>query len=132
MATKSQRRTYENLSFRANVIAYLKAMVLYVAHGSWDESFNDFIRWSKEYDLYCKMAFFGDLIEQAEKSTQKTNRRGPANLLKNLPDEFTTEELSTVLKMNGKLTDPLKLIRVWKSRGYIEYSDKAKTRCIKI
>ena len=132
VATKSQSRTYENLSFRANVIAYLKAMVLYVAHGSWDESFNDFIRWSKEYDLYCKMAFFGDLIEQAEKSTQKTNRRGPANLLKNLPDEFTTEELSTVLKMNGKLTDPLKLIRVWKSRGYIEYSDKAKTRCIKI
>ena len=128
VATKTQSRTYENLSFRANVIAYLKAMVLYVAHGGWDESFTEFIRWSKEYDLYCKMAFFGDLIEQAEKSTQKTNRRGPANLLSNLPDEFTAEELSSVLKMNGRMTDPLKLIHVWKNRGYIEYMEKRRFR----
>ena len=119
-AVQTQSRTYENLSFRANVIAYLKAMVLYVAHGRWDESFADFIRWSKEYDLYCKMAFWGDLIEEAQATTRKTNRRGPANLLGRLPSVFTDEELAALLRSMGKETSPIVAIRNWMHRGYIE------------
>ena len=118
-AVQTQSRTYENLSFRANVIAYLKAMVLYVAHGGWDESFADFIRWSKEYDLYCKMAFWGDLIEEAQATTRKTNRRGPANLLDRLPLEFTREELAVLLRALGKETSPKIAIKNWMHRGYI-------------
>ncbi|MGN0067014.1 MAG: BT4734/BF3469 family protein [Bacteroides sp.] len=118
-AVQTQSRTYENLSFRANVIAYLKAMVLYVAHGGWDESFADFIRWSKEYDLYCKMAFWGDLIEEAQATTRKTNRRGPANLLGRLPSVFTDEELAALLRSLGKETSPKIAIKNWMHRGYI-------------
>ena len=118
-AVQTQSRTYENLSFRANVIAYLKAMVLYVAHGSWDETFTDFIRWSKEYDLYCKMAFWGDMIEEAQLTACKTNRRGPANLLTQLPQEFTREEFGALLRKMGKSTNPMKTIYTWTHRGYI-------------
>ena len=124
VATKTQSRTYENLSFRANVIAYLKAMVLYVAHGGWDESFNDFIRWSKEYDLYCKMAFFGDLIEEAEGATRKTNRRGPVNLLTFLPEQFTKKELAAMLLNKGKSSNPRDLLYTWTHRGYITAIDE--------
>ena len=125
VATKTHSRTYENLSFRANVIAYLKAMVLYVAHGGWDESFNDFIRWSKEYDLYCKMAFFGDLIEEAESATQKTNRHGPANLLNSLPNEFDLQALTSLLQSRGKKMSASSIASMWQSRGYIVRIDKA-------
>ena len=125
VATKTQSRTYENLSFRANVIAYLKAMVLYVAHGGWDESFTEFIRWSKEYDLYCKMAFFGDLIEEAESATQKTNRHGPANLLNSLPNEFDLQALTSLLQSRGKKMSASSIASMWQSRGYIVRIDKA-------
>ncbi|MGN0309891.1 MAG: BT4734/BF3469 family protein [Bacteroides sp.] len=118
-AVQTQSRIYENLSFRANVIAYLKAMVLYVAHGGWDESFTEFIRWSKEYDLYCKMAFWGDMIEEAQLTARKTNRRGPANLLTQLPKEFTREEFAQLLQRMGRSSDPMNTIRVWTHRGYI-------------
>ena len=120
IAVQTQNRTYENLSFRANVIAYLKAMVLYVAHGGWEESFNDFIRWSKEYDLYCKMAFFGDLIEESERATQKTNRRGPTNLLTFLPSEFSKDELAKLLIDKGKRSSATQILSMWEARGYVE------------
>ena len=120
VAVQTQNRTYENLSFRANVIAYLKAMVLYVAHGGWEESFNDFIRWSKEYDLYCKMAFFGDLIEESERATQKTNRRGPTNLLTFLPSEFSKDELAKLLIDKGKRSSATQILSMWEARGYVE------------
>ena len=94
-------------------------MVLYVAHGGWDESFNDFIRWSKEYDLYCKMAFFGDLIEQAESATQKTNRHGPANLLNSLPNEFDLQALTSLLQSRGKKMSASSIASMWQTRGYI-------------
>lgn len=125
-AVQTQSRTYENLSFRANVIAYLKAMVLYVAHGGWDESFADFIRWSKEYDLYCKMAFWGDLIEEAQLQGCKTNRRGPANLLTQLPTEFTREELAQLLNRMGKRSPTLNIVSNWMRRGYITKVDNQK------
>ena len=121
-ARLSQSRVYENLSFRGNVIAFLKAMVLYVAQGEkWDKTLEDFIRWSEQYDLWCKMKFFGEAIEDAETATSTQRRPGPQNLLALLPDEFTTDELQHVRRRQGVDKTPLThLLLVWKNRGYVE------------
>ena len=121
-ARMTQNRIYENLSFRANVIAYLKACVLYVANGcKWEPEMDEFIRWSLRYDLYCKMRFFGDAIAKAEDGGVKSSRRGPANLLQLLPDEFSYQEAMAIRLEYGL---PQKGTRVminnWVHRGYIE------------
>ena len=117
----SQDRVYENLSFRANVIAYLKACVLYVANGcKWEPEIDEFIRWSERYDLYCKMRFFGDAIKRANFSNEKSSKRGPANLLQQLPDVFTyqqAEYLRSQLGMDKKGTPSM--LRNWVNRNYI-------------
>ena len=121
-ARMTQNRIYENLSFRANVIAYLKACVLYVANGcKWEPEMDEFIRWSLRYDLYCKMRFFGDAIAKAEDVGVKSSRRGPANLLQLLPDEFSYQEAMAIrleygLGQKGTRT----MINNWVHRGYIE------------
>ena len=121
-ARLSQNRVYENLSFRANVIAYLKAMVLYVAHGErWDKTMEDFVRWSLHYDLWCKMHLFGDAIESQEMADGATKSRGPQNLLDLLPEVFTREEagaLRTRLNIRGGSLSLM--LSNWKQRGYIE------------
>lgn len=119
-ARLSQSRTYENLSFRANVIAFLKAMVLYVAQGEkWDKTLEDFIRWSERYDLWCKMRFFGEAIDAANGET-KPRRRGPKNLLDELPDRFTLEEAVAVRRKNNLTAEQTSsMLSNWKSRGYI-------------
>ena len=118
----SQSRVYENLSFRANVIAYLKAMVLYVASGDkWDRTMENFIRWSLNYDLWCKMHFFGREIDAEENSMNNVKRSGPQNLLDFLPDIFTREEVQRLRQKMGVNKGPItKMISNWKSRGYIE------------
>ena len=117
----SQDRVYENLSFRANVIAYLKACVLYVANGcKWEPEIGEFIRWSERYDLYCKMRFFGDAIKRANFSNEKSSKRGPANLLQQLPDVFNfqqAEYLRSQLGMDKKGTPSM--LRNWVNRNYI-------------
>ena len=117
----SQSRTYENFTFRANVIAYLKACVLFVANDyKWDKTCEDFIRWSLNYDLWCKMQFFGDAIEQANNVAERKGTRGPRNLLELLPDTFTIEDAKRVRRMQGLYADnAIKMIRNWKSRNYI-------------
>ena len=122
VAIKSQDRTYENLSFRANVIAYLKACVLHVAHGGWDESFDEFIRWSKEYDLWCKMHFFGAEIEAEEERgrAKRSNSRGPQNNLDFLAEEFGIEQVRELYARLRKEPRLIKeSIRNWVRRGYI-------------
>ena len=121
-ARLSQSRVYENLSFRANVIAFLKAMVLYVAQGGvWDKVTEDFIRWSLKYDLWCKMQFFGNAIEDLENSCVAHKKRGPQNLLDLLPDVFTREEASQMRTRQGIVNGSLKnMLATWKSRNYIE------------
>jgi len=121
-ARLSQSRVYENLSFRANVIAYLKACVLYVAHGDvWDKTMEDFVRWSLQYDLWCKMEFFGEAIEEAQTETGTGGKkRGPQNLLDLLPDEFTLEDAIGVRrKMGMDSKGTLNMLRQWKFRRYI-------------
>ena len=121
-ARLSQSRTYENLSFRALVIAYLKACVLYVAHDyKWDKTMEDFIRWSLQYDLWCKMRFFGEAIEQSNNSSQSSARRGPRNLLELLPNEFTLEDAVRIRREQGLQRQGAQdMIRMWRNRGYIE------------
>ena len=118
----SQDRVYENLSFRANVIGYLKACVLYVANGyRWEPEIEDFIRWSERYDLYCKMRFFGDAIKKAEIEGEQESRRGPASILGLLPEEFNyqqVENLRVENKMNANGT--MKMLNNWLYRGYIK------------
>ena len=120
-ARLSQNRTFENLSFRANVIAYLKACVLYVANGcKWEPEIDEFIRWSEQYDLYCKMRFFGDMIAKENYTAQKSSKRGPQNLLQILPDNFTAAQLLAIRLEHGldaKGTDMM--IRQWLHRNYI-------------
>ena len=121
-ARLSQSRVYENLSFRANVIAFLKAMVLFVAHGGvWDKTMEEFVRWSLRYDMYCKMKFFGDAIENVENSASYEKKRGPRNLLDLLPDIFTREEAKQMRRNQGILQGNVSImLGSWKKRKYIE------------
>ena len=131
-ARLSQDQTYWNLSHRAIVIAWLKACVLYVANGQkWEKSIEDFIKWSLDYDMYCKMAFFGEDIERANSDGERIGNRGPRNLLELLPDEFTIEDAKRVRQSQGLSNNGnycMKMIRTWKNRGYViqntEYSFK--------
>ena len=128
-ARLSESRVYENLSFRANVIAYLKACILYVAHGEkWDKTMEDFVRWSLQYDMWCKMQFFGEAIENEECNTQEGTRKGPQNLLELLPDSFTREEAGRLRQRMGIRRGSLKLmLSNWKHRGYIELEKESPT-----
>ena len=121
-ARLSQSRIYENLSFRANVIAYLKACVLFVANGyKWEPEMEDFIRWSERYDLWCKTTFFGEEIEKADSYGVKSSQRGPTNLLQLLPDEFTAQEVLNLRQQLGmKDKGTRKMLNTWVARGYVE------------
>ena len=120
-ARLSQDRTFENLSFRANVIAYLKACVLYVANGcKWEPEIDEFIRWSEQYDLYCKMRFFGDMIAKENFMAEKSSKRGPQNLLQILPDNFTAAQLLAIRLEHGlDAKGTVMMIRQWLHRNYI-------------
>ncbi len=118
----SQNRVFENLSFRGNVIAFLKACVLYVANGcKWEPEIEEFIRWSESYDLWCKMIFFGAGIAKANETGEKSSKRGPANLLQQLPDNFTYAQAEMVRQQNefGKKGTAM-MLRNWVNRHYIE------------
>ena len=129
-ARLSQNRVYENLSFRANVIAYLKAMVLYVAHGErWDKTMEEFVRWSLHYDLWCKMHLFGEAIEAQEAAGENKKHRGPQNLLDLLPEVFTREEAGALRTRMGVRGGSLThMLNNWKQRGYIELYGEEMTR----
>ncbi len=130
----SQSRVYENLSFRANVIAYLKACVLYVAQGcTWDRTLEDFVRWSLEYDLWCKMEFFGEAIGQAMTlPPAQSNKPGPRNLLELLPDEFTRTDAERARQSEGlDAKGTSHMLNQWKSRGYISIVSNLNYRKLK-
>ena len=121
-ARLSQSRVYENLSFRANVIAYLKACVLYICNDyKWGREIEEFVRWSLQYDMYCKMTFFGEAIEKANRSIEEqTGRRGPRNLLQLLPDEFTVHDADLIRQANGMDTRGTRnMLSQWVHRGYL-------------
>ena len=117
----SQNRIFENFSFRANVIAYLKACVLYVANGyRWEPEIENFIRWSERYDLYCKMRFFGDMIAKEASTAEKSSKRGPENILQLLPDVFTEPQLEAIRLEHGLKAQGCKnVIKQWIYRKYI-------------
>ena len=116
----SDDEVYESLSYRANVIAYLKAMTLYVANGCvWDERFVPFIRWSEQYDMWCKLRFFGERMGQEMDKENIVTPHGPRNMLLLLPDRFTREEVATVRRAQGKSENPINMLTTWVNRGYI-------------
>ena len=121
-ARLSQDETYWNLSHRAIVIAWLKACVLYVANGNqWEKNIEDFVRWSLQYDLWCKMQFFGEDIEAANRVGERIGIRGPQNMLELLPDVFTLEDAIRIRQQQGKNAnrrDTMHMIRTWTNRGY--------------
>ena len=132
-ARLSQSRVYENLSFRANVIAYLKACVLYICNDyRWGREIEEFVRWSLQYDMYCKMLFFGEAIENANRSAdEQTGRRGPRNLLNLLPDEFTIHDADLVRQANGMDTRGTRnMLSQWVHRGYVlQMTDDSFSKC---
>lgn len=122
-AILSQDAIFENFSFRALVIAYLKACVLYVANGcKWEEEMDDFIRWSLYYDLWCKMYFFYDLVVDAKIEANRFTSHGPQNLLQQLPKSFSWGEVEMARINNGMdVNGTREMIKTWMKRGYLEY-----------
>ena len=120
-ARLSQSRVYENLSFRANVIAWLKGCLLYVANDcKWDKSIEDFVRWSLQYDMWCKMQFFGEDIANADRIENKSNKKGPQNMLELLPETFTLQDAINIRRQQGMDAKGVNnMLRVWKHRGYV-------------
>ena len=124
LATLSESEAYRVLSYRANVIAYLKGMVLYVAEGyQWSEAIADYVRWSEQMDLWCKMRFFGGQLEEELEEEDRQVSASPQNLLAQLPDEFTNEQFLRLRQRQGRQGDGKSTLRVWKSRGYIVFDE---------
>ena len=116
---------YRILSYRANVIAWLKGMVLYVAHGyKWSKEIADFVRWSEQYNLWCKMLYFGKQLEKELREEVEMQRQsGPQNLLSLLPDEFTKEQYRQMRQNQGRTGDGESTLRSWVKRGHIAYDE---------
>ena len=127
-ASLYESEAYRILSYRANVIAYLKAMVLYVAQGyHWSEDIAEYVRWSEQMDLWCKVRFFGTQLEEEILQEVKQINASPQNLLSTLPDEFTYEQFLRHRQQQGKCGDGKNTLRTWKHRGYVVYDEITKT-----
>ena len=122
---------YRVLSYRANVIAWLKGMVLYVANGyHWDKTIADFVRWTEQYNLWCKMLYFGQQLEMELRQEIEIQRQySPQNLLELLPDEFTREQYRQMRVSQGRPTDGDATLRKWIGRGYINFDDTIGRYC---
>ena len=131
MAKLYESEAYKVLSYRANVIAWLKGMVLYVANGyRWDKSIEDFVRWSEQYNLWCKMLYFGQQMERELREEVEIQRQsGPQNLLELLEDEFTHEQYQLMRASQGKAGDGQSTLRSWVSRGYIAFDEACGRYC---
>jgi hypothetical protein len=123
-AALSDDEAFEVLSRRANVIAYLKAMTLFIAEGKWTKEIEAFVRWSEEYDLWCKMHFFGEELNAKINQEYISVHRGPRNLLEELSDTFTKKQAEEVIKRNGKKSTPSHILSMWKNRKYIYLNDE--------
>ena len=116
---------YKILSYRANVIAWLKGMVLYVAHDyKWDKTISDFVRWTEQYNLWCKMLYFGQQLERELREEIEIQRQsGPQNLLELLPDEFTREQYRQMRQSQGRIGEGDSTLRSWTKRGHIIFDE---------
>ena len=126
-----ESEAYRVFSYRANVIAWLKGMVLYVAHGyKWSKEIADFVRWSQQYNLWCKMLYFGQQLEKELREEMEIQRQsGPQNLLELLSDEFTKDQYRQMRQQQGKSGDGESTLRSWQSRGYIVYDEVSGRFC---
>ena len=126
-----ESEAYRVLSYRANVISWLKGMLLYVAHGyRWDKTIADFVRWSEQYNLWCKMLYFGDQLEKELREEVEIQRRsGPKNLLRFLPDEFNREQYMLMRQQQGRQGDGDSALRQWITRGHLVYDEVSGRYC---
>jgi hypothetical protein len=126
-----ESEAYRVFSYRANVIAWLKGMVLYVAHGcKWSKEIAEFVRWSQQYNLWCKMLYFGQQLEKELREEMEIQRQsGPQNLLELLPDEFTKEQYRQMRQQQNKQGDGESTLRSWQSRGHIVYDEASGRYC---
>ena len=126
-----ESEAYRVFSYRANVIAWLKGMVLYVAHGyKWSKEIAEFVRWTQQYNLWCKMLYFGQQLERELREEVEIQRQsGPQNLLELLPDEFTKEQYYQMRQQQGKTGSGEGTLRSWQSRGYIAYDEVSGRYC---
>ena len=126
-----ESEAYRVFSYRANVIAWLKGMVLYVAHGyKWSREIADFVRWSEQYNLWCKMLYFGQQLEKELREEVEIQRQsGPQNLLELLPDEFTRDQYFQMRQSQGRTADGDSTLRVWTKRGHIVFDETTGRYC---
>jgi hypothetical protein len=126
-----ESEAYRILSYRANVIAWLKGMVLYVAHGyKWDKTIADFVRWSQQYNLWCKMLYFGKQLEKELREEVEIQRQsGPQNLLELLPDEFTRDQYYQMRQSQGRTSDGESTLRSWVNRGHLVFDEVSGRYC---
>ena len=126
-----ESEAYKVFSYRANVISWLKGMVLYVAQGyKWDKTIADFVRWSEQYNLWCKMLYFGQQLEKELREEIEMQRKsGPQNLLELLPDEFTKEQYLQMRRSQNRRGDGESTLRTWTTRKYIVYDEASGRFC---
>ena len=126
-----ESEAYRVFSYRANVIAWLKGMVLYVAHGcKWSKEIAEFVRWTQQYNLWCKMLYFGQQLEKELREEVEIQRQsGPQNLLELLSDEFSKEQYRQMRQQQGKSGDGESTLRSWQNRGYIAYDEVSGRYC---
>ena len=126
-----ESEAYRVFSYRANVIAWLKGMVLYVAHGyKWSREIAEFVRWSQSYNLWCKMLYFGQQLERELREEVEIQRQsGPQNLLELLADEFTKDDYYQMRRQQGRSGNGESTLRVWQTRGYIAYDEVSGRYC---
>ena len=126
-----ESEAYRVFSYRANVIAWLKGMVLYVAHGyKWSKEIADFVRWTEQYNLWCKMLYFGQQLEKELREEMEIQRQsGPQNLLELLPDEFNKEQYRLMRQQQGRDGDGEATLRQWVSRGHIVFDEVSGRYC---
>jgi hypothetical protein len=128
-----ESEAYRVFSYRANVIAWLKGMVLYVAHGyKWSKEIAEFVRWTQQYNLWCKMLYFGQQLEKELREEVEIQRQsGPQNLLELLPDEFTRDQYRLMRQTEGREGDGDSTLRSWQTRGHIAF-DEVSGKYVKI
>lgn len=121
-AALSGDEAWRELSYRATVAAFKRAMVLYIIEGNrWSKEIEEFVRWSFHYDMWCKMWLFGkDMRHQMELENSQP-MGGVGNLLNSLPTSFTEEDLRIVRTAQGMAPEPTEQLRNWKRRGYVTY-----------
>lgn len=126
MAQLAYNKPYAEFAKRGLANGFRRAMVLYLANGEkWEKPIEDFIEWSVKYDLWCKMRFFGNQMQEAIDADNRAvcHSSGVSNLLLFVHDTFDKAEIQNVCMVHGTKTKLAILLCNWKKRGFIVKND---------